>query len=128
MTDEAANGGWCECHHLDGATRRDFLRVASMLGVDLVIGSTAHPASAEPADERPKEGDVLVRFESEVQLPLEPRDIPIGGPPVFAWPMDLAANVVRSGSRLNKILLVRLDPATLIGVTQELVRSCATRQ
>ena len=128
MMDEAANGGWCECHHLDGATRRDFLRVASMLGVDLVIGSTAHPASAEPADERPKEGDVLVRFESEKQIPLEPKDIPFGGPPVFAWPMDLAANVVRSGSRLNKILLVRLDPATLIGVTQELVRSCATRQ
>jgi len=119
MTDEAANGGWCECHHVDGSTRRDFLTVASMFGVDLVIGSTANLASAEPADERPKEGDVLVRFESEMQLPLEPKDIPFGGPPVFAWPMDLAANVVRSGSRLNKVLLVRLDPATLIGVTQE---------
>jgi len=117
--DEAANGGRCECHHVDGSTRRDFLTVASVLGVDLVIGSAANLVSAEPADERPKEGDVLVRFDSEKQIPLEPKDIPFGGPPVFAWPMDLAANVVRSGSRLNKVLLVRLDPATLIGVTQE---------
>ena len=117
--DEAANGGRCECHHVDGSTRRDFLTVASVLGVDLVIGSAANLVSAEPADERPKEGDVLVRFDSEKQIPLEPKDIPFGGPPVFAWPMDLASNVVRSGSRLNKILLVRLEPATLIGVTQE---------
>jgi Rieske Fe-S protein len=117
--DEAAKGGWCECHHVDGSTRRHFLTVASTLGVDLVIGSAANLVSAEPADERPKEGDVLLRFESEKQIPLEPKDIPFGGPPVFAWPMDLASNVVRSGSRLNKILLVRLDPATLTGVTQE---------
>jgi len=117
--DEAANDGLCECHHVDGSTRRDFLTVASTLGVDLVIGSAANLVAAEPADERPKEGDVLVSFDSEKQIPLEPKDIPFGGPPVFAWPMDLAANVVRSGSRLNKILLVRLDPATLIGVTQE---------
>jgi rieske iron-sulfur protein len=107
------------CHHVDGSTRRDFLTVATMLGVDLVIGSGTNRVSAEPADERPKEGDVLVRFNSEKQIPLEPKDIPFGGPPVFAWPMDLAANVIRSGSRLNKILLVRLDPATLIGITQE---------
>jgi hypothetical protein len=26
------------------------------------------------------------------QTPLEPNDIPAGGPPVLAWPMDLAAN------------------------------------
>jgi rieske iron-sulfur protein len=117
--DEAVNGGHCECRHMDGSTRRNFLTVVSTLGVDLVIGSTANLVSAEPADERPQEGDVLVRFDSEKQIPLEPKDIPFGGPPVFAWSMDLAANVVRSGSRLNKILLLRLDPATLVGVTQE---------
>ena len=50
---------------------------------------------------------------------LEPTDIPAGGPPVLAWPMDPAGNLVRKGSRLNKVLLVRLDPTTLVGVTQE---------
>jgi Rieske Fe-S protein len=33
--------------------------------------------------------------------------------------MDPAAKVVRNGSRLNKVLLVRLDSATLLGVTRE---------
>ena len=31
----------------------------------------------------------------------------------MAWPMDPVGNVVRNGSRLNKVLLVRLDPAVL---------------
>src|SRR4029079_4106598 len=96
--------------------RRDFLTITSVLGLDLAVGN---PVLAEPADERPKEGDVLVAIEGERQTPLEPKNIPEGGPPVLAWPMDLAANVVRSGSRLNKVLLLRLDPSTLVGVTQE---------
>jgi Rieske Fe-S protein len=33
--------------------------------------------------------------------------------------MDPAAKLVRSGSRLNKVLLVRLDPSTLVGQTRE---------
>jgi Rieske Fe-S protein len=118
MMGKAADGCQCECHRIDG-TRRDFFVIASALGFDLVIGSVANPVSAEPANERPREGDVLVRFDSEKPTPLEPNDIPLGGPPMLAWPMDLVGDVVRSGSRLNKILLVRLDPATLIGVTQE---------
>jgi Rieske Fe-S protein len=119
MMGEAADGRQCKCHRIDSSTRRDFFMIASAFGVDLVIGLTANPVSAEPADERPREGDALVRFDSEKQTPLQPDDIPLGGPPVLAWPIDLAANIVRSGSRLNKILLVRLDPATLIGVTRE---------
>src|SRR5262249_10215808 len=42
-----------------------------------------------------------------------------GGPPVLAWPMDPASNTVRKDSRLNKILLVRLDPTTLGGSTKD---------
>jgi rieske iron-sulfur protein len=106
-------GRGCDCRDVDGSTRRDFLTITSALGLDLAVGG---PLLAEPADERPKEGDVLVAIEDERQTPLEPTDIPAGGPPVLAWPMDLAANVVRSGSRLNKVLLLRLDPSMLVGV------------
>src|SRR6516164_2499478 len=109
-------GRRCDCRDVDGSTRRDFLTITSVLGLDLAVGG---PVLAEPSDERPKEGDVLVAIEGERQTPLEPKDIPAGGPPVLAWPMDLAANAVRSGSRLNKLLLLRLDPSTLVGVTQE---------
>jgi Rieske Fe-S protein len=36
--------------------------------------------------------------------------VPLGGKQTMAWPMNPASNIVRSGSRLNKVLLLRLDP------------------
>jgi len=45
-------------------------------------------------------------------------DLPAGGPPVTAYPMDPTARVVRDDSRLNQVLLVRLDPNRLNGDTR----------
>ncbi len=111
-TDRSLDG--CGC---DRSTRRDVLTIISLLALE-AMAATAR-ALAEPASERPKEGDMLVSIDSESPTPLEPKDIVLGGPQVFAWPMDPAAAVVRKGSRLNKVLLVRLDPATLVGATGE---------
>jgi len=94
--------------------RRVFLKTASVLGAGLAV-----PALAQPASERPKEGDLLVANGVEPAVPLEPKDIPRDGRPLLAWPMEPTAKVVRSGSRLNKVLLIRLDPATLVGPTRE---------
>jgi rieske iron-sulfur protein len=102
---------------MNGDTRRDFVFMVSIVGLAEAIASHA---LAQPENERPKEGDVLVSIESESSpVPLQAKDIPSGGPSVLAWPMDPASNLVRNGSRLNKVLLLRLDPATLIGATQE---------
>jgi len=98
------------------STRRGVLAALSAAGAAGVLPS---PAAAEPDSERPKAGDLLVAHGSDSVLPLKPADIPIGGPPVKAWPYDAAGNVIRKGSRLNKILLLRLDSTTLEGVTQE---------
>jgi rieske iron-sulfur protein len=114
---EAGKGTTCRCLDLERATRREVLTIASILGASLA--SEAIPALAEPASERPKEGDVLVSIARETADALVPANIPVGGPPVLAWPMDAAGNTVRKDSRLNRILLVRLDPSTLIGVTKE---------
>ena len=46
-------------------------------------------------------------------------DLPAGGPPLTAYPMDPTAKVVRDDSRLNQVLLVRLDPKSLNGDTRE---------
>jgi rieske iron-sulfur protein len=99
------------------ASRRDILAVASVLGLSAAFDAATNPATAEPADERPKEGDHLVAIDAASPVALEPKDV--AGPPVIAWPMDPQAKLIRNGSRLNKVLLVRLDPATLVGATRE---------
>jgi Rieske Fe-S protein len=72
---------------------------------------------AEPADDRPKEGDHLVVVDATNPVALSPDDI--ASHLVIAWPVDPTTKLVRNGSRLNKVLLVRLDPATLVGATRE---------
>jgi Rieske Fe-S protein len=114
---ESGEGSGCSCRCLgaERSTRRGFLALVSLLGLELA----GTPAPAEPASERPKEGDFLVSIESERAVALALEDIPQGGPPVLAWPMDPASNTVRKDSRLNKVLLLRLDPAALNRATQE---------
>jgi rieske iron-sulfur protein len=97
-------------------TRREVLALASAVGIEIAAGVA--PASADPADERPKPGDHLVPIEgSEPPRPLTPADVP--KMPLLAWPMDPKDGVVRNGSRLNRVLLVALDPATLEGPTRD---------
>jgi rieske iron-sulfur protein len=75
-------------------------------------------ARADPEDERPQEGDVLVAVDGTGLVPLTPADIALGERPTLAWPMDATTGTVRSGSRLNKVLLLRLDPSTLDEITR----------
>jgi rieske iron-sulfur protein len=67
----------------------------------------------DPSSVRPREGDLLVRPGDADHTPLTPSDIPIGAKHTLAWAMDPADKTVRSGSRLNQLLLVRLAPETL---------------
>lgn len=93
-------------------SRREILAATSVLAADAAVA----PAMADPADERPKAGDVLVAVDAANADGLSPKDIT---GPVIAWPMEPTDHLIRNGSRLNKVLLVRLDPATLVGPTQE---------
>ena len=78
-----------------------------------MAGKREASAQGEPASIRPKEGDYLVRVNDAANKPLTPDDVPAGAAQTMAWPLDPVDGTVRSGSRLNRILLVRLDPATL---------------
>ena len=85
----------------------------------LALGFTATlPAQDNPAASRPKEGDFLVKTSDTTANPLTPADIRVGGRQVTAWAMDPADKTVRSGSRLNRILLVRLDSSKLTDETK----------
>ena len=87
-------------------TRRDALAIVPLVSLGAaacVIGR----AGAEPASERPREGDLFVAVGGGG--PIEPKHLSVGRAPILAWPMDPVGNVVRDGSRLNKVLLLRLD-------------------
>jgi Rieske Fe-S protein len=100
------------------ATRRKVLTVASVLALD-TAGSLTRRALAEPADERPKPGDMLVAIDGGASAAaLTPSAIAVDARPIIAWPMDPVGNVVRDGSRLNKVLVLRLDPATMTDDTR----------
>jgi Rieske Fe-S protein len=49
---------------------------------------------------------------------IKAEDLAVGGPQVQANPADPKSGVVREGSRLNLVMLVRLDPAELTGETR----------
>ena len=85
--------------------RRSLLQSALVLGLGF--------RQDGPASVRPKEGDFLIKADDAGKTPLAPADIPLGAKHTLAWAMDPADKTVRSGSRLNQLLLVRLDPETL---------------
>jgi rieske iron-sulfur protein len=76
-------------------------------------------AQTDPARERPHEGDLLVGVGTASPEPLKPGDLPLDSRQTFAWPMDPATSTVRNGSRLNKVLLLRLDPEGFDPETKE---------
>ena len=98
----------CPCA-IATAGRRTLLAAGVGLGVGLAARMAG--AQADAARDRPKEGDLLVKVGSAELTPLGPDSLPLGAGQVMAWPMDPVGNIVRDGSRLNKVLLVRLDPS-----------------
>jgi Rieske Fe-S protein len=86
-------------------------RTVLLAGLGLALGQS------DPASIRPKAGDLLVRPGDASRTPLTPVDIAAGAPQTLAWPMD-PDGTVRSGSRLNQVILIRLDPAALTSETR----------
>jgi rieske iron-sulfur protein len=72
----------------------------------------------DPASVRPKAGDLLIKVGDAGKAPLTPADIPVATGYMMAWAMDPADKTVRSGSRLNQVLLLRFDPASLTAETR----------
>jgi rieske iron-sulfur protein len=93
----------CDCEKSAG--RRAFLRAGIGLGLTPLLRGQENPAAA-----RPKEGDLFVKVGDAAGTPLTSADIPAGAKQTIAWAMDPADKTQRSASRLNRVLLVRIDP------------------
>ena len=61
---------------------------------------------------------MLVKAGDSTMTALAPEDIPAGAAQVMAWAMDPTDNTVRSGSRLNLVLVLRLPTEKLSPETQ----------
>jgi len=86
----------------------------------LAAGALAPLAGSALADDskegraRPEEGDVFVFADGDNEgKTITPADIPLNDRQTMAWAMDPKTNVVRDGSRLNEVMLIRLDSASL---------------
>ena len=98
--------------------RRDVLKAALGSGIGLLLPQVAS-AQADPRNARPQEGDRFVIVEGDRKGTVVKLDeLKPGGPPLTVMPQDPASGTVRDGSRLNQVLLVRLDPARIQGGTQ----------
>jgi len=106
----------------DSVKRRPCRRAVLKSGITLAVGlSFAQRPVLGQGDSRalrPQEGDVLVKDGDASLTPLTPVDIPASAPPTLAWAMDPLSRVVRSGSRLNIILLMRFDAQRFSPATQ----------
>jgi rieske iron-sulfur protein len=105
-----------ETGHAAAHRTRRALLVTALAGCACL--ATSRPASAaddQPgSDERPQKDDLLVVSEgSQSGQVIKPSDLKLDGPPVHAWPKDPKTSVVRNGSRLNEIIVIKLDPAEL---------------
>jgi Rieske Fe-S protein len=74
---------------------------------------------AWPAEDGPHKGDWLVQVDDEAKKPLTAADVKSGEKPLIAYPYDPSDKALRDSTRLNRIVLVRLDPSTLDKATAE---------
>lgn len=109
---------------MHSSDRRTILKTAIRLGLALPLFDvsaihTAVRGEPDPTTTRPQEGDQLVFSAGDGKREaVTPHGVPLGGPPLMAYPMDPTTRVVRDGSRLNQILLVHLDSGDLAEETR----------
>jgi Rieske Fe-S protein len=92
--------------------RRSLLKAGIAAGFGCGLGPVI-AAREDEAAAPPRKGDFLVSAGRARRKPLTASDVRLGARPIVAHAMDPKTGVVRSASRLNQVLLLRLDPQTL---------------
>lgn len=103
----------CACAGSEGvqARRRNLLAGAAAWAL-LPAGELLAQPKPNPRMAKPQPGDLLVFADGDRKgEPVKAGDVIKGENPRFAYPMDPASRTVRDGSRINLVLLVKLDPA-----------------
>jgi rieske iron-sulfur protein len=91
-------------------SRRDVLKAAAGAAALGLLPARASAQAADPRNARPQAGDRFVySVGANKGAVIAPNDLALGGPHVTAYAQHPASGVVRDGSRLNEVVLVRLD-------------------
>ena len=98
--------------------RRTALKAAIALSVGISVSRSMAFGQDDQAMLRPQAGDWLIKIGDGELMPLTPEAIPIAAQQTMAWAMDPRSRIVRSGSRLNRVVLLRFDPDTLAADTR----------
>jgi len=99
--------------------RRAALKVAAGLGLCMTFCRVERLGADDDKAARPRKGDRLVfAYGDRAGQVIAPEDLPLGGPQQLAFPMDPATKIVRDGSLLNQVALIRLDPGQLSADTR----------
>ncbi len=94
--------------------RRNAIKLALGLALAVELAPRVEAADDDARSLRPQPGDQLVFSEGERHgAVISAADIQIDRPQLHALPLDPRSGLIRDGSRLNKILLVRLLPESL---------------
>jgi Rieske Fe-S protein len=101
-----------------GVGRRTALKAAIALGVGISVSRSMAFGQDDQAMLRPQVGDWLIKIGDGELMPLTPEAIPIAAQQTMAWAMDPRSRIVRSASRLNRVVLLRFDPDTLAADTR----------
>lgn len=96
------------CCGCPGAEPGRRMALKALAGVTLAVGT-----GLVWAEDGPKAGDQFVQVDDDAKKPLTSADIKVGEKPVIVYPYDPKAKTLRDSTRLNRILLVKLDPSTM---------------
>lgn len=100
-------------------SRRTVLKSALGAGLGLQFVGLAAGAMDTVRKARPQAGDFFTFSLGDRQGQLiTAQDLPLGGPPLIAYPLDPSTRTVRDGSRLNRVLVVRFAQEELTEQTR----------
>jgi hypothetical protein len=114
----------CQCAATGGGELGPRLPVRrQVLERALATGLTAIFAGRAFADDQtsmcPQAGDLFVFVSgNQAAKVIGPDGLPLSGPPVLGWPMEIGDKTVRDASRPNQVLLVRLEESSLDETTR----------
>lgn len=104
------------CASHDSGRRAALQRLAC--GALAATGLASAP-EAWADEDGPQRGDWLVSVDADTPVPMTVADLKPNTKQQQVWPCDPKTLKLRDGSRLNKLLLVRLDPAALDAETAD---------